>query len=285
MPLINIGNLNLNVIEHGDGETIVVFIHGNLGCADWLDLVWDKLPGNIRVVAIEWRGCGGSDRPEADPDYANYSMRRHAEDMLAAIDTLGIRHCHLAIHSTGGIISTHMLLMEPERFGRVLALDPIGPMGLRFEPEQEAVFAQMRDDHGFARALFVTAMPTLFTPESLRPGAEPVFADRASADQRALFERLVDNARKVSDGILFGTPRNLTREWDDGTLRAKQETISHTHLLLWGEQDYWIPREHVEEMADRMPNCRLVVVPDVGHSMNVERPELYARHFADFFAG
>lgn len=285
MTLVDIGELKLNVVEHGEGEQTVVFIHGNLGCANWLDLVWDNLPRDFRVIAIEWRGCGGSDSPTPTAGYANYSMSQHAEDMLAAIDTLGIQRCHLATHSTGGIISTHMLLMQPERFDRVLALDPIGPMGLRFEPEQEAVFAQLRDDHGFARSLFVTAMPTLFTPESLQPGTEPVFAEGASADQRALFERLVDNARKVSDGILFGTPRNLTQEWDVGTLRAQQETISHTHLVLWGERDYWIPREHVEEMAERMPNCRLVVVPDVGHSMNVERPELYAGYFKDFLMG
>jgi pimeloyl-ACP methyl ester carboxylesterase len=39
----------------------------------------------------------------------------------------------------------------------------------------------------------------------------------------------------------------------------------------------------MEEMATEMPNCRLVVVPDVGHSMLIERPELYAKYFVQFF--
>ena len=39
----------------------------------------------------------------------------------------------------------------------------------------------------------------------------------------------------------------------------------------------------VDEMAKRLPNCRLEVFPYVGHSMNLEVPLLFARVFADFF--
>ena len=73
-------------------------------------------------------GCGDSDRPPALPDYSNYSMPQHARDMLAALDALDIPFCHLATHSTGGIIAARMLLMQPQRFGRVFALDPVTPL-------------------------------------------------------------------------------------------------------------------------------------------------------------
>jgi non-heme chloroperoxidase len=49
--------------------------------------------------------------------------------MLAALDALKISFCHLATHSTGGIIAARMLLMQPKRFGRVFALDPVTPLG------------------------------------------------------------------------------------------------------------------------------------------------------------
>ncbi|MGH8674622.1 MAG: alpha/beta fold hydrolase, partial [Burkholderiales bacterium] len=115
------------------------------------------------------------------------------------------------------------------------------------------------------------------------PGQAPQFAAAASEAQRGLFERLIERTRALSDGIWLGTPHNLTEEWRKAALRARQEHIAHHILVLWGENDYWIPREHVEEMARCIPNCRLEVVPGVGHSMNVEQPEAFARRFAEFF--
>jgi non-heme chloroperoxidase len=60
--------------------------------------------------------------------------------MLAALDSLDVRFCDLATHSTGGIIAARMLLMQPQRFGRVLALDPVTPLGMLLNAEQIGLF-------------------------------------------------------------------------------------------------------------------------------------------------
>ena len=64
MPRVKAGDLSINYIEHGTGDNVVLAVHGNLGCADWLALVLPLLPDSIRVIAAEWRGCGDSDKPE-----------------------------------------------------------------------------------------------------------------------------------------------------------------------------------------------------------------------------
>ena len=282
MPMVRAGAVNLHYEEHGDGEGVIVFIHGNLGCANWMDLVWSHLSGDRRVVAIEWRGCGDSDKPAPDADYANYSMVQHARDMLAAIRSLGVSRCDLCGHSTGGIIAVHMLLMEPERFGKVLLLDPVGPMGLKFGPEHHALFSQMKADVDVMARILATAMPTLFEPQASQSDGT-VFSNSATAEQRQLFEVLVEKTRVLSDGIWFGTLENLTKEWNSGELRAKQESIPHEILVLWGMLDQWIPREDMDEMAARIRNCRIELVPGVGHSMTVEQPALFAGYFNNFF--
>ena len=90
MPRVKVGNLHINYTEHGAGNNVVLAVHGNLGCADWLDLVLPLLPQTIHVIAAEWRGCGDSDKPEPTQDYSNYSMETHARDMLGLVDALGI---------------------------------------------------------------------------------------------------------------------------------------------------------------------------------------------------
>jgi pimeloyl-ACP methyl ester carboxylesterase len=209
MALIDIGGIRLNVLEWGSGKETVVFIHGNLACADWFSLVAPLLPERLRVVAIDWRGCGDSDKPPPSPDYSNYSIRRHAEDMLGVIGKLGIDHCHLATHSTGGIISTCMLLAEPARFQKVLALDPVGPMSLRFPPGALALLETMKPTRDKTRGGLALIASTLFRPESLKRDRQPVFAEHVTDQQKVLFERLADKMFGVSDGIWCGTPRSL----------------------------------------------------------------------------
>jgi non-heme chloroperoxidase len=283
MPRINIGELAINYLEQGAGDNVVLAVHGNLGCADWLDLVLPLLPQNIQLIVAEWRGCGESDKPEPAKDYANYSMDTHARDMLGLLDALGIGKCHLYGHSTGGIICSHMLAMQPKRFGKVLMLDPVTPLGLDMAPGQIGVLTQMKTDPDVAFAGLASAAPTLFRPETMVAGQMPQFADTAAEAQRALFKRLIERTRVLSDGIWFGTPHNLALEWESKALAAKIPIMTHEHLILFGKLDYWIPRDHVEEMARTLPNARLEVFPYVGHSMNLEVPLLFARIFSDFF--
>ena len=60
------------------------------------DLVGLLVADHFRIIAVDWRGCGTSDKPVPLFDYSNYTIRQHALDMLAAIRGLGIDHCHLA---------------------------------------------------------------------------------------------------------------------------------------------------------------------------------------------
>lgn len=284
MPRIKAGKIQLSYVEQGSGNNVVLAIHGDLGCADWLDLVRPLLPANIRVIAAEWRGCGDSDKPEPAPDYSNYSMASHATDMVALLDALGVERCHLYGHSTGAIICSHMLLAHPERFGKALMLDPVTPRGLQLAPRQIEVLTEMKTDSAAAFAGLATAAPTLFRRETLVVGQTPKFADTAAVAQRNLFARIVKRTRVLSDGIWFGTPHNLALEWDSQALATAMPKMHHEHLLLYGMLDYWIPREHVEEMARRLPSCRLEVFPYCGHSMNIENPLLFARVFRDYFS-
>src|SRR3954464_5449908 len=270
--------------EGGGGDVTVVFIHGNLASKDWIELAAPLFPSELRVVGIDWRGCGDSDRPKPAADHSNSSMQQHAEDMLAALDTLGIRFCHLATHSTGGIIAARLLLMQPQRFGRVFALDPVTPLGMAFNADQIGLFRAMMASKELTRSVMATAASSLFVPESMAPNATPQF--RAGiADIQALFDRIIEQTFGVSEGIWIGTPVNLTRERESRELEPRMPQIRHPHLVLWGERDGWIAPADLRTMAAAMTDCRLAIVPGIGHSMNLELPALYAGYFGAWFGG
>ena len=284
MARVQAGEVQLGWREWGGGDVTVVFIHGNLASKEWIELAAPLFPSGLRVIGIDWRGCGESDRPEPAVGYSNYSMQQHAQDMLAALDALDIEFCHLATHSTGGIIAARMLLMQPQRFGRVFALDPVTPLGMAFNADQIDLFRSMMASRKLTREVMATAASSLFVPDSLAPNIVPRF--RAGLEQiEALFERILEQTFGVSEGIWIGTPVNLTRERECGELERRMPEIRHPHLVLWGERDGWIPTSDLRAMAAAMPDCRLVVVPGIGHSMNLELPALYAGYFGAWFGG
>ena len=61
--------------------------------------------------------------------------------------------------------------------------------------------------------------------------------------------------------------------------------IWHPRPVLWGERDGWIAPADLRTMAAAMPDCRLITVPGIGHSMNLEAPSLYAGCFGAWFGG
>jgi pimeloyl-ACP methyl ester carboxylesterase len=219
-----------------------------------------------------------------DAGYSNYSMQQHAEDMLAALDALDIKFCHLATHSAGGIVAARMLLKQPKRFGRVFALDPVTPLGMLFNADQIGLFRSMMVSKELTRAVMATAASSLFEPDSPAPNTVPRFREGVR-EIEALFERILEQTFAVSEGIWIGTPVNLTRGRERGELERRMAEIHHPHLVLWGERADWIPPADLRTMTAAMPDCRLVVMPGIGHSMNLERPALYAGHFGAWFGG
>jgi pimeloyl-ACP methyl ester carboxylesterase len=284
MPFIQAGDVKLHYVEHGSGDNIVVFIHGNLACVNWMDLVWPRVPENIHTFAIDWRGCGESEKPAPTADYANYSIVQHATDMINAIKALGIEKCGLATHSTGGIISTYMLRGEPDMFTKVLSLDPASPKGLKLGEDFMPLFQEMKKSRDFSFNALASIAPALFIKETLKPGSNAQFKPQTTKEQRDLFNLCIDKTRVLSDGVWFGTAFHLAREQDTGKLALEASRINHPHLVLWGEDDNIIPREDMIEMTKLLPNCQLRIIKGIGHALNIENPDLYAQIFTEFFS-
>lgn len=91
MPHLNTDTVRLHYETHGQGPRRSIFVHGNLGCLQWMSLVWPWLNPELQVHAYDWRGCGESEKPAVDADYSAYSPARHARDLLAFMDALGLR--------------------------------------------------------------------------------------------------------------------------------------------------------------------------------------------------
>lgn len=112
-------------LEGGHG-TPVLLIHGfaSLIRINWVGPGWVKTltEGGYRVIAIENRGHGASDKPR---DPASYETPRMAEDARALLDHLGISRAFVQGYSMGARIAAFLALHHPERVAG-LALGGLG---------------------------------------------------------------------------------------------------------------------------------------------------------------
>ncbi|MEE9281923.1 MAG: alpha/beta fold hydrolase [Myxococcota bacterium] len=105
--------VRIHYLEKGEG-TPVVLIHGFTGSAEgnWFSNgVADALAKSHRVVAIDVRGHGRSDKPHDPAMYGDRLWR----DVIELMDHLGIERAHVHGYSMGGGITASLLAHQPER--------------------------------------------------------------------------------------------------------------------------------------------------------------------------
>ncbi len=103
----------------GEGYPIIL-VHGFLSnlAANWVDQNWvETLQPLRRVVALDARGHGQSDKPHDPEAYGEENM---AGDVLRLMDHLGIDKADLFGYSMGSGISAHLLAYHGDRFSSVI---------------------------------------------------------------------------------------------------------------------------------------------------------------------
>lgn len=132
--------MRIHYLEAGAG-TPVILLHGSTGTAESNYVatgILQALAAKHRVLALDFRGQGRSDRPAAPKRYAS---DRFPQDVLEIMDQLGIEKAHMAGYSMGGEMIAPLLALAPER----IITATFGGSGL-LEPDRRADAAALAQD-------------------------------------------------------------------------------------------------------------------------------------------
>jgi pimeloyl-ACP methyl ester carboxylesterase len=103
------------VLQHGFTESIV----------DWSDCGYvDVLRARHRLIMIDARGHGGSDKPHYPEAYR---LEARVGDVVTVLDILGIAKAHFWGYSMGGWIGFGMAVFAPERVDRLVIGGSVRP--------------------------------------------------------------------------------------------------------------------------------------------------------------
>ena len=124
--------IRLQYLDEGAGDPPFVFVHG--WCCDqtFFQPQFDHFQPSHRVVTLDLRGCGESDKPEG-----GYDIPTLTDDVARLCREIGLVKPVVVGHSLGGMIGIELAARHPSLPRAIVADDP-GPIAML--PESRAVF-------------------------------------------------------------------------------------------------------------------------------------------------
>jgi pimeloyl-ACP methyl ester carboxylesterase len=255
----------------------VVLLHGkNYVAATWQSTIAVLSAEGYRVVAPDQIGFGKSTKPA----HYQYIFQQLAGNTHGLLASLGIDRVTVVGHSTGGMLGVRYALMYAESVERLALVDPIG-----LEDWKAKGVPWQSVDAMYQQELQTTAdrireyERTTYYAGTWQPSYEQWVQTLAGLYRGPGREIVAWNAALLSDMIYsqpviyeleaLRTPTLLVIGDKDTTAFGKDVAPPDVRATLG---DY--PRLG-KEAAKRIPNVRLVEFPDLGHSPQIQAPEVF----------
>jgi pimeloyl-ACP methyl ester carboxylesterase len=255
----------VHYVDEGKGPPVVL-VHGFASSLNaWNGVRQALVAKGHRVIALDLRGFGWTDRPEGD-----YSPKAQAELVFGLLDERGVEGpVAVVAHSWGSSIALQMAIRKPERVSRLALYD-----AWIYEDQIPLAFLLARAG-GVGEALIGA-----FYGE--RPDDKIAIAFH---DPRFVTEELVETvedqlSRPGTHAAALAAIRGQRYE----EIERLYGDVDKPVLLLWGREDRVTPLEVGERLVKDLPDAKLVVYPQCGHFPMIEARKPSTRDLIEFLA-
>jgi pimeloyl-ACP methyl ester carboxylesterase len=244
----------------------LVLVHGTPFSA----YVWRKvvpaLAETNTVYAFDLPGYGTSEKREGQ----DVSLAAQGRILSELLDHWGLDKPAVAGHDFGGAVALRTHLLEGRDFRAIalidaVALSPWGSPFYRLVQDHVGVFRRIPDymHEAMVAAYVRDATYEPMDDDALKPYVEPWLG---AEGQEAFYRQIVQNDSRYTDEVqpLYGR-------------------IERPVMIVWGENDRWIPLEKGEQLREAIPGSRLKTIPCCAHLAQEDAPETVVVYLTDFF--
>ena len=258
MPYLSVADTRLYYEDEGTGPPLL-FVHG-LGSStrDWHEQA-GPFAEHYRVLRVDLRGHGRSDRPEGP-----YHMATFARDVAVLLRRLDAAPAHVVGLSMGGMVALQLAADAPRLVRSLVVVNSVADT--RLHTWRDVWFYLSRR----------LAVQVLGMRRVGRLIARRLFVEPEQEDLRQEFVRRW--AENDKQGYLWSV--DTIMGW---SVAGRLSSITAPTLLVSSEHDY-TPVTEKNRIAATMPYADLTVVEDARHALPVEKPEAFNALLEDFLA-
>jgi len=290
--LVDILDKKMFVLTQGSAKETIILIHGfPTSSFDYFDVI-DQLSEKYRVVVFDHIGFGFSDKPSSN---YTYSLLDQAEQALALWTRLGIKAAHVISHDMGDSVLTEILSrkqrgMLPEYFDNFFKSITFTNGGMVYDLINKRLSQKILNSNlgeifsKLSCRIGDTGLGERFGRSQLGSVWSPKYGN---IEKRELDKSNIDALNKYKNGkCIF----HKTISYLSDRARFEQrwfESLSKLELpvqLMWGDSDSVAPISIPQTLAKLInPNfLTFTVLPDAGHFLTLERPELWINRVINF---
>jgi pimeloyl-ACP methyl ester carboxylesterase len=244
-------------IWEGRGKQILC-IHGiTANCRFW-DLLASALSPHHRVIAMDLRGRGLSDKPPT-----GYSIEHHCKDILALMKDQGLERPVLMGHSLGAFISLVFAAQYPKKIDRLILVDGGGKLS---EDQMDKVFAGIKPSLDRLGQVF-PSLDAYLSQMKQAPYLQP-WNSYMKTYFRYEVEEVEGGIRsRVHPKHIEEEARNLGKvDSSEFYKKVKAPTlILRATKGMLAEDDLLLPEDVVDRMVYEIPNAKRVDVEGANH--------------------
>jgi pimeloyl-ACP methyl ester carboxylesterase len=222
-----------------------------------------------RCIAYNARGYPPSDVPN---DGAKYSQERARDDIRAVLDALKIDKAHVVGLSMGGFATLHFGFSYPERARSLV----VAGCGYGATPDKRGQFAE--EAEAAAKNFEKLGMAKAAEGYALGP-TRVQFQNKDPRGWREFADQLAENSTEGAARTMRGVQKRRPSLFD---LVDKMKAITVPTLIMTGDED-WPCLEPGILMKRTIPTAALIVMPNAGHTINLEEPAAFNQHISEFF--
>lgn len=260
MPLAEVLGRKLYYEIHGDldapGATPLVLVMGMAGsCAGWLPLQVPDFAPTRPVLIFDHRGVG-----ESTDDGAPFSIRDLAHDLLGLLDVLQLAKVDLLGPFMGGMTAQELALLAPNRIEKLVLVGTYA----RADKKRQMLLKNWSElvKMGMSSETFIYNR-LLWTLQD------------ETIEQSDLIQAMIDFYAKEGmpfSADLFARQCRACAEHDTSD---RIGALPHQTLIVCGRHDILTPPRFHRELADLIPQSRLVTMSYGGHLVMVESAERF----------
>lgn len=236
----------------------VVFVHGNPGSSRDFDQIVAGVGAFARAIAFDVPGMGHADKGFGGT-YTTEGVARFLNDMLAH---LGVARVHLVLHDFGGPWALAWAATHTDRLASVSLIDTGVLTGWVPHPTALIYSQPVTGELDMA----VTTRPTFHALlQAQNPRALPA----------PFLDRMYDDFDRATRCAVLGYYRDSITLSAAAQLSAQQAIFSKLKLpalVIWGDQDPYIPASQADNQRNSFPAAEVHVLPNTGHWPFVDEP-------------
>jgi pimeloyl-ACP methyl ester carboxylesterase len=257
------------------GETgpWVIILHGLYGSSDNWMTIGRKLSAQFRVILPDQRNHGAS------PHSPHHNYGAMADDLFELMDHLKIETTHLVGHSMGGKTAMYFALHHPEKVDKLVVLD-IAP---RTYAATNNYGSNVNNHASILHTLYNIDLKHFTKRDELDKAFEPLFPDTT------LRQFLLKSVTRGEDDI-FEWRLNVNALRDnlhaimEGFSEAVRQSLAFRKptVFIRGEKSNYLLDEDTLGARRLFTNAEFVTIPDAGHWIHAEQPELLLKTLVYF---